>query len=96
MAAKFMFYSKSDILTARRYFKYGMSYYANYRPLYIADFGVEVQMMIKSNGNTFQIALKKYKDYTERFKGDFKFFIKLLDKMFDENKVNELQIHMIR
>lgn len=94
--AELICHSKSDVSTARRYFHYGINHHKNYQNLYLADFKLEMQVLMNTNGESLPIALTKYKTYTTHFKGDIKFHFNLIDKALYENFISELQYHMIR
>lgn len=95
-AATFVYTNTSDIEAARRYFADGLKYHKCYKNLYTKEFWVETQHIEDSGGASMPIALKKYKNILQCFKGDMEFHFILLDYATRFSTVWELQYHVIR
>lgn len=96
LAALFEYSKMCDVEAARLYFSEGLKYHKHCKILYIEEFNLEVQHVEHTNGQSLPIALSKYKNMVEYFKGDLEFHITLIDKALQFNTVWELQYHVVR
>ncbi|XP_026819187.1 uncharacterized protein LOC113557844, partial [Rhopalosiphum maidis] len=96
ITALFEYYNMSDINAARLCFSEGLKYHKHCKKLHVDNFSLEVQYNEDTDGESFPIALSKYKNMIKCFKGDLEFHFTLLDASFKSNSVSELHYHVVR
>lgn len=88
-------YRNKNMNRARLFFSEGRSYHKHHQPLYLEELLVECKYLDDTNGDSYETALKTYRNAIKIFEGDMEFHFNLLDTSLESKSVRKLQCVII-